>query len=255
MKFTKKLSTFAAALVFCLGILLCASLETQAASSIPTKTRIYAGGVNSYALEFSLPKVGDTIKNLKSNSKYLLLKQTRTSVSKSSYSGDSNEVTIGMFAKKEGTYKVSFDIYRNGKKYTKKTITVYAKNDSPIKTCKFSCSRNAYGLTTAKTSTVKVTMNKGYTLKKIEVGTIKTTSKVPGTVSSEYVYKTIKNGGKFTLGTKPYTSSGESGSLSSDYYYKYSSTDMIATTVIRITYVDKYTKTQETVNYSLARYA
>ncbi|MDY3918803.1 MAG: hypothetical protein SOZ59_07340 [Candidatus Limivivens sp.] len=252
MKITKKLSLFFTALFLCAGILFGTGMETQAAG-VPKKARVYAGYPNNYGIEFDLANPRYTIKNLKSNSKYLIVKLTRQDANKSSYSGESNEFNIGTYAKKEGTYKISFDVYNGSKKVSSKTITVYAKNDSPVKTCKFSCKTAANGLTTAKTSTVKVTMNKGYKLKKIEVGTTKNTKTESGSIHSEVVYKTIKNGGKFTLGTQPYIYKSQSGNVDSDYYYNSYSENITAETVIRITYVDKYTKAEDTRTYSLSK--
>lgn len=246
----KKLTMFLASLFLCLGFLFCTGMQTEAASSIPSKVRIYSGYASDYGFEVVLPKTGDTIKNLKSSSKNLLVKRTNIS----DYSSGSNSWYIGTLAKKEGTYKVTFDIYRSGKKVSSKTITVYAKNDSAVKTCKFSAKVSSYDLTTAKTSTVKVTMNKGYTLKKIEVGVL-STKKTGDSTSSEYTYKTIKNGGKFTLNTKAYYSESTYGSLSSSYYSHYLSDSLTASTPIRITYVDKYTKETATTTYSLCRWA
>lgn len=239
------------------GLLNCGITASAASLSYPTKLHIGLGYANADAIEIKLASAGDKIKNIKSSSKNLIAYQTSLDIYRSSDSpsSDRNAAGIGVYAKKKGTYTVKFSIYgKNGKKKSTKSVKIYANNDSAVKSFKVD-GKDIHSLNyvNKKTAKIKVTMNKGYKLKKIEVGTYKHT-KSGNNTESEMKYKKIKNGSKITLGTKPYYYGHkyeDTDPYNSNYYY-YSENwnkGMTATTEIRITYTDKYTKQTATTYY------
>lgn len=253
MKLSKKLSTLFAAFFLLAALMIGSAMTVSAASSIPTKVRIFPKTVNNYAVTFELPSTGDVIKNVKSSSKNLAVRQTSMSDEKSSYN-TSNSVTLGMYAKKTGTYTVTFDIYSAaGKKKSSKKITVYAKSDSPVKKFTYNGKAYAYSANHAASGKIKVTMNSGYKLKKIEVGKY-TVSKTIDGQESNLKWTKVNNGAKITLSKVPHTSSYEYGSLTDGYYCKRSTKQMDAETIVRITYTDKYTKQSATTFYYFYRF-
>ena len=246
----RSLFPFPAALLLFLCLLLLPGISSHAAD-IPKKIRAYPGTVST--VSFDLPKYGMVIKNLKTSSKNLVVKVTGTEDAQNPYTKtSSSSATLSVYAKKAGTYKVTFDLYyRSGKKSSRKTIRVYAASDSAVKSCTFNGKPISYGFTSAKSGKIKVTMNKGYKLKKVEIG--KTRVKKSGkNTSSSIVYKTIKNGQKVTLSTTPYRYGNETTSITGAYS-KYYNTNLAAYTYVRVTYADKYTKLTDTVTYSLMK--
>ncbi len=220
--------------------------------SVPQKVRIYSGSYDNYAISFDYDNSGDQIKNLKTSSKNLVARQTRQESSSEDSYGSDNSATIGLYAKKEGKYTVSFDIYsKDGStKRSSQKVTVYAKNDSPIKSIKLD-GKNIWeeqytsAFTTKKSGKLSISMAKGYTLKKIQIRTYDKNGKE--------VVKTVKNNKKITLGqySYSYTYSYESeySSYWRSYWYKY----LNAPTYIEITYKDKWTKQNEVITYSIQR--
>lgn len=143
MKFMKKFSCMALAflmLITVFGVPTTVSAAETAKRSVPKKVRIYSDVYDNYAIEFDYANAGDQIKNLKTSSKNLVARQTRqnSASEENSTSADDNSADIGLYAKKEGQYTVSFDIYsRDGSiKRSSHKVTVYAKNDSPVKSIK-----------------------------------------------------------------------------------------------------------------------
>ena len=179
---------------------------------------------------------------------------------------------IDYYTAKKGTYSISVAIYssKTNKKLATKTIKAFVQAGSPIKSVLVN-GKDYYKfksyLTTAKSVTFKVVMNSGYTLKKLEVGTwgSNKTTKNDSTYSkrtetrNEMTYKTFKNGGKITLGTKGNYSVSRTENLAyyeggESYvtYYHYDS--MVAPTYVRITYLDKYSKEEKQTGYSFTRW-
>lgn len=256
MKFSKKLSTLFATFVLLAALLIGSAITASAATSIPSKIRIFPGNVDNYAVNFDLPAVGDKIKNLKSSNKNLYVKQTGKNDHKDSWdsSNDGSSVILGLYAKKSGTYKVTFDIYSSkNKKKSSKSITVYAKSDSPIKKFTYNGKAYNYNVNDAASGKIKVTMNSGYKLKKIEVGKYQVKNTTSGKESA-IKYTTVKNGSKITLSKVPYTYEFKYGSLSGDSYSYNFSKRMSAETIVLITYIDKYTKQTATMSYTLHRF-
>lgn len=247
MKIMKKVVSFMLALCLVAGLMAIPATDVSAATkaTVTTKIRVYPGVIWSSTIQVSYANCGDKIKNLKTSSSNLVAKQSYQSTS----SYDTGYANIELYAKKSGTYKVKFDIYsRDGKtKRSSHTVTVYAKSDSPVKSFKFANSTNDfYSLTTKTKGKISLSMNKGYTLKKIEVITYDKNGKK--------VVKSVKNNATITLGN--YASYSD---WSSDYgdnsYYESWSNDVFAQTQIVITYIDKYTHVADTTSYSIYRLA
>lgn len=228
---------------------------SAAADKYPAKIRMWPQGTSSIDISFANP--GSYIKIVKTSSKNLLAKYTSHDEVISNDSGNSeydNRDSIGLYAKKAGNYKVYFDIYtKAGKKVGKtRTVTVYVKTDSPIKSATFRGKRDFYGIQTVSSGAFKVQMNSGYKLKKIEYGVNKL-KKDGNRTYTEQEWKTIKNGGTVKLNAKPnyYENKYE---YVNEYNPEFSRSswnwtdEIIARTEIKVTYIDKWTK-QEAVDY------
>lgn len=256
MKMTKRISSLILALLMVITVF---ALPTPVAAaergSVPSKVRVYSGSYDNTAISFNYVNAGDQIKNLKSSSKNLIVKQTYQREESESYSSTtpSNYAQIGVYAKKEGTYTVSFDIYsKDGSvKRSSHKVKVYAKNDSPVSSIKLggkSLWESSSAFTTMKSGKLSIKMASGYTLKKI---TIRTYDK-----NGKTVEKVVKNNKKITLGQYGYSYSYDyQSSYNPEYWYAYWSKSISAPTYIEITYKDKWTKQNETVTYSVVRLA
>lgn len=215
----------------------------------------YAKGAGSYVYIY-LSNAEERIANVKSSSKYLLAKKTYESYSTSSYTayGTNEKKTtnrysttyISFFAKKAGTYTVTFDVVKaDGTVKCTKSIKVKAGStiyESPVKTIKYAGKDlvNYYPYTTKTSGKLSVTMKKGYKLVSIEVG--KTNSK------GQTVYKKVKNNKKITLSKKVvYTTEYSSSSGAAKYTYD----KLFPATYIRITYKNTKTKAEGTYTTAL----
>lgn len=254
MKISKKLMSVLLVFTFVIGLFFAPVNEVEAASygSVPKKVRIYSNSTYQ-TFSFDLGGYGYSIKDLKSSSSKLKVKQTYQRTQEGMADND-NYATITLYATKEGDYKVTFNIVdASGTKVSAHTVKVYAKNDSVLKGLKvgknnaFSSTDSNYSLLKGSSGKVKVTMSKGYKLKKIEYG-------IYDSSKSEYVYTTIKNNQKITYGTKVSEYSYSYESAYSTFKYNYWSKSAMANTFIRVTYVDKYTKAQDTISYGFYRW-
>lgn len=252
MRLFKKISSMVLALAMAITLMAVPNATVSAADrgSIPSKIRIYPGNYDNYAIEFSYKNAGDQIKNLKTNNKNLIARQTAHREESEAYSSDpDNYASIGLYAKKEGKYTVSFDIYsKNGKvKRSSHKVTVYAKSDSPVNYVKLDGKYTwDYSMMTQKSAKLSVKMAKGYTLKSIQIRTYDKNGKE--------VVKKVKNNQKITLGQYGYSYSySYQSSYNPESYYSYWSKNMNAQTLIEITYKDKYTKQLDTTTYSVSR--
>lgn len=210
---------------------------------------------NEYTIaEFNLENYDNKI-YVKCSSKnmYAGVTHKNSSYSKSSDQVQSSgNVRVSAVFKKAGNYKVTVtEKTAKGKVVFTKNIKVYCNTSSPVKKLTLNGKVRNYSYVTMKSAKAKVTMNKGYKLKKIEYGVYKKNS-------NEMVWKAIKNGGKVVFGKYPYHSGSknEYGDKDGDYYsyYEYYSENLVADTFIRITYIDKYTKENDTVTYHYYRY-
>lgn len=205
---------------------------------------------------------GDRVTNVKSSSSKLLAKKTKERVvtetstdydyelaKEISTTNTSYETAcISFFAKKKGTYKVTFDVVdKAGTVKCTKTIKVYAdatvSSSSAIKYIKYAgkSTWEYYPYTTKKSGKLSVKLNKGYSLVSIEVGKINK--------NGEMVYKKVKNNKKIKLATSSkysysYSYSGDSYSYNDSYNYNL----LFPQTNIKVTVKNK--KTGETSVYS-----
>lgn len=242
-------------------------LDSKKGVAYPTKVR--AGIMGKYNTEeVYLINEGDYVSGVKSNSSDLIVKLTKKSV----YTGNqysTNDIlgngegikckayyTITFYAKKKGTYNVTVTV-KNAKKKTtcKKKIKVYAEEYSyPVNYCKYAgklC--DVYNLTNKKSGKIKVKMNKGFKLQKIEVGTYaagKTKEYDP-----EPVFKKVKNNSKISLATSTKYQSDvyEYSYGDGDYSYErgYDVEYLYPITIVRITYKDTKLGTVQTIDYDL----
>lgn len=257
MKMTKRISSLILALLMVIT-LFAVPTPTYAAErgGVPSKVRVYSGSYTDNAIAFNYANPGDQIKNLKSSSSNLVVKQTYQREESNTYSTSSeNYAQIGVYAKKEGKYTVSFDIYsKDGSaKRSSHKVTVFAKNDSPVSSIKLD-GKNIWdadsnsAFTTKKSAKLSIKMAKGYTLKKIVIRTYDKDGKT--------VEKEVKNNKKITLGKYGYSYSyNYQSTYSPENWYSYWSKSISAPTYIEITYKDKWTKQNETLTYSVRRLA
>lgn len=267
MKTVKKLTSLLLALVLVLGIAQTAAPMTASAASAaskgvreyPSKVRVYSRDWENDAVQLTLTSSDFYLKAVKSSSKNLKAKITQKSYNYYvSYDGVVEEDTaageVGLYAKKEGKYKITVTVGKKSDSKFKQTVsvTVYAYDDSPFKSVKadkkslMEGGNNYYF--SQKTLKFKASMASGYKLKKIQVGTYKKTVRENGNYDSELTWKTIKNGGKFKLSKEKDSSRNvNENSYKGDYYsyrniYKYIRSSLAAETVVKVTYTDKYTK-------------
>lgn len=193
---------------------------------------------------------------------------------------------IRLYTKKAGTYKLSYDMKLKNGTTVKRTIKVIAKEDgAPIKEVTFDGKtlihsedaktaadfvyKKGYGYytTSAKSGKLRVTMNKDFKLKKIEIGTpsIETVNE-NGLVKTKYkdgksdldyanplsdqgpqtcTWKKVKNGKKIKLANVD-TRAADDELFKNGYdsnTTKVKAKNTTTTTYIRITYFDKKNKT------------
>ena len=215
--------------------------------SIPSKVRVNSDTWNDTAIEIQLADATHTVANIKSDSKNAIAKITSLDV-RSEEGEDAdirNKISIGVYAKKDGTYTISFDILdKDGLKVSTKKVKVYAYRESALKSLSVEGSQKNSSLLSKKSGKVKVTLKPGNKLKKLEYGVY---SPKENSNNREIKYKQFKNGAKITYGTNPYYYESEYTSEYNNYYSYYMNTSLVAPTYIRITYIDKYTKQEETM--------
>ncbi len=270
MKLFKQTICAVLTLCLCTGLLLVPSAPVFAADSpnAPKAVDVFYYKnfplVNDSAIPVQLGTSGKNIKNVKTSDKNLKAKVTRLSVSTSQNSG-----YIGVYAKKTGKYKVSFDVY-NAKNKKIKTLSVKvnviepdASNASPFKSVTFDNKEYNFENTVYSKNSVKINvkMNNGYKLKRIEYKAYskpasRSTSSNSINYSNSEVTKTVTNGKSIKLGHYAsyhgYDFSYSSGTYSSESYSR--STGIMAPTTVIITYLDKNKNTIST-SYTLYRIA
>lgn len=107
-----------------MGVCIVSPRQAQAATAVKVQSKAvaYADIRCTKLLEVTYPVKGDRIKNLKSSSSNLKIMETEYSYSKSE-----NHSIISYYAKKAGTYKITFDVYKaDNKKRSSHSVTVYA---------------------------------------------------------------------------------------------------------------------------------
>ncbi len=265
MKSAKKLPILLAALFLSAGLLTGSCITASAAAQVPKKIRIQPNSAYE-TFEMSLSEPTDKIRNIKTSSANLKAKETRIDIHVDADGRTTRNIrAISLYTAAEGKYTVSFDITDadNIRKAHKKVI-VYAYSDPAFKEITLDGKMMFGGITEKASGRLKVTLNSGYKLKKIETGKyVKTTGDDGKSIDSSMKYTKIKNNSKITFSKVPYESSQENGSLSQEgnkdlyqypkYYGKYWSKNLFARTEVRITYIDKYTKDTVTSVYYFHR--
>jgi hypothetical protein len=165
---------------------------------------------------------------------------------------DAGHSDISLYSTKEGSYKVTFNVYNKaGKKLKAFSVKVYVSNSDPIKSITYGSKNVAVSefsnLMTKESGKFSVKLNKGYKLKKIQVTTYNK--------KGEAVRKTIKNNKKLTLGKYLSLNDTEYTSEDGSYYSRSYYTDLFAATELVITIVDPYTKNDIEVYLTLFREA
>ncbi|MCR5418862.1 MAG: hypothetical protein K6E84_08095 [Lachnospiraceae bacterium] len=208
------------------------------------------------------------VSNVKCNNKKFKVKLTQKRFQEYDGTKSVSGYSIGYYAKKKGKAKISFDVLdKDGKKVETKSFTVTAKEYTyPIKYVKYGSQyvtggplkendkgvlvENNMAYTTKKSGKLKIKMNKGYKLDKIEVTTYKKNG-MP-------VTKTIKNNKKISVtsaikGTQvmKYTSPyGASNNYTESTYHN----PMMLSTRLYIYYTNKKTKEKGTDWYYIYFY-
>lgn len=192
---------------------------------------------NSFIVD--LVEKNDSIKNIKV---YQGNKKTKNLVVKRTYQyrGYDSSTTapyarIEFYAKKAGSYKIKFDVYKNSKKKrASRTVNVYANGTGNVISSVTVDGWNVSGYsgnyspseyyTTKNSGKINFKLSKGYKIKNIKMFYYNKNGKE--------VSKTFKNGKKATFGkyASSYSSSYSSGS------------EMWATTRFEITYKNAYAK-------------
>lgn len=284
MKMGKKILSTLMAFAIAAGCLMLPTIDASAAPKTstfvidkksrvcyPTKVRV---GLDSHGNSFSvyMPDEGDYISSVKT-SDGLIAKVS----GKDSYYGDystsrridgqqesSDYKTVSditCFAEKKGTYSVTFTV-KNKKKKTicTKTVKIYAEDYAyPVKSLKYAGKDYLSGdtnLTSQKSGQLTITMNKGFKLQKVELGTYaKSYTEYP-----EPIYKEIKNKSTITLATEAvYHYTSYSFSSADNLYSNVSARDydhLYPPTFIRLTYKDAklgITRTTEYILYYQAK--
>lgn len=247
MKIFKRTVSLFLAFCLCAGMFLLQPQSTVSAAvrnkETTTAVRMNSNSFDSSAIYINLPKAQVCyVQNINTGSKNLIAKNTHYYTTSSDDTYTDTYASIGLYAKKTGKYTVTYDICdKAGNKLSSGAVTVYVKNDLPVKSVKFAGKEVNYSLTSKKSGKLSVKMNKGYTLKKITVTTYNKAGKE--------VVKALKNNSTLKLGEYAYI---YDNSYSSSRYY---STSLAARTKITITYIDKYTKQECETVYSLSRLA
>jgi hypothetical protein len=239
-KTSKRVISFILALVMILTLSTFTAPESAQASSMSIPTKVRCGvGMKNYNTTYFYVGDGNGIYKLKVNNKKLHVKQTYKNTG-------TGEVGLSMYADTNKVYLITFYV-RNSKGRiigSKKKIYVYAAGDGNfVKTLqvgKITSTTSESVYTTQSKVKIKLKALPGYTLKKIEVGKYSANS-------STMKYTKIKNGQTITLGTCGYSYYGENSS-DSGYYV---SRGLLAETVLRVTYYDKFSNypTDECTTY------
>lgn len=237
MKKLKKIS--AIILVFVMVFTVIPAVDGKAATSdYQTKFRIYGcSGYSEDTVELTMPDALTYIENVKSSNKNLVAGVTDYDYASGS---QNNTQTIGFVAKKQGTYDISYDVMKAGKKVKTVKAKVYAY-PAPVSVKISGIKTSFYG--NKKEGKLSVSATKGNTISKIEVGTYKEIEEAAGGINSQIKYTTVKNNSTIKLGTKGYHYEG-------GYEYDNRSrtamnSNLCSQTYIRVTYKDQYTKQNE----------
>ena len=233
------------AMVLIVGtVFITSSFKVTAVSrvTVPSNTRCGVGMRNSSSITVRLVTKGDYIKNLKSNSKNLVVRQTYR------YDASNPYVQLQFYAKKKGTYRIRFNVHHaNNKKYTSRSIKVHAAGTGGVIA---SCAINGKNVmnnsyysstyyTTKKSGKVRFKLSAGYKISKIDV--------IKYDQNGNSVPKRFKNGKSIKYGVYGYSY------YSNSCNYSVSNKGFFADTQFRITYKDNYNNTTGTTSFFITR--
>ncbi len=234
-KAAKRIIGIVSAICVAVSMLMVCDIPAQAATDkAPAKVHIGLKQTYSNSIEVKFSQGDYKIQNVKSSSKNLTYRVTDISSTSSERTYDKEKPwgygRIGLYAKKKGTYKVTFDVVDKDMNVTSShSVKVYANKETGIKKITFAGKDVIYtgGICSSGSGAFKVTMNKGYTLKSITMTAYNKSGKA--------AQKKIKNGAKVTLGKYRYISEKTDTSYSNWWY-----ADFLAQTKFEIVYKDKY---------------
>lgn len=256
----KSLKRIAAMLLTFVMMLMIVPADTAKAASnqFPTKFRVYFGS-NESTKEIRVSDHHTYLKNVKSKDSNLIA--GLTDYRYTSYGSGIDTYTLAFYAKKQGTYDITYDVMKDSKKVKTVKAKVYAY-PCPISVTLDGKYENYYGNKT--TGKLKVTSQKGNPIQKIEVGTYKTSKEKldeewlkSERIYSELKYRTAKNNSKIQLGTTGYYHKENVDNIQNNIINELFQSDLMSETQIRVTYKDKYTKQNEQLDrwrfYGLAK--
>lgn len=236
MRLAKKISCLVLAFTLVLGVFAVPATPVQAASKakVTKKVRMYMYDsnidVDSSAISVEFANKGDKIKNLKTNSKDLVAIQTGKSAS--SYTDSKDTATIGLIAKKTGTYKVTFDVFPQSGKKKRSSHTVTVKVDNRPVVVKFAGKQvNGKDSVYTKKSKGKLSVKllKGLKLRKIELGYYDK--------KGDWKTKTVKNNKNINLSA---FFNYKYNDKYDDYWYNSSSSSLSSYTSVYVYYRDTW---------------
>ena len=221
--------------------------QAEVKDNLPKKVRLYTsnqGRDSECTVGLSLADEKKSITNVKSNSKNLVAQYAGYTYHMFAGEVNQNDHLIGLVATRTGEYTVTYDIVKSGTVVSSETMQVYAYPNPAHVSLDGDNGPYYRDKTKAK---VKVSLDSGNKIKKLEVGTYKMSSD-EGRKRSEVSYKTFKNGDIVKLGNVPQYYEYHNGDRLKDQWYSASCNDsLMAYTLIRITYMDKYSKQEETI--------
>lgn len=237
-KAAKKIICMLSAICVAVSMLIVCDTPVLAATA-PAKVHIGLKQTYSSNIEVKFSQGDYKIQNVKCSSKNLTYRVTYVSSTSSKRTYDQDNPwgygQIGLYAKKKGTYTVTFDVVDKNMNVTSShSVKVYANSETGIKKVtfagkiKYTADRGSNGIGKSESGAFKVTMNKGYTLKSITMTTYNKSGKA--------TQKKIKNGAKVTLGKYRYISDKSQNTSSYDSW----NADLLAETRFEIVYKDKY---------------
>ena len=230
-------------IALCMGVMP-AQNAAAAATKIPEKVRVYVYSSSNWwgweTITWESKDLDERVDHIKTSSKDVIAKVTSQNISSRD---QKNEQSMGIAVRKEGTYKVTFDIVKDDQAVSSHTVTVYAY-PAPVTVKLGNTNGNNGNILTGEKGKLQVSLKKGNTLQKIEYGTYKE-KKNGKNISSEWVYQTVKNNSTVTYSKKPYLYKNVSNDGTTDRLSDYR-TRLYSEMQIRVTYKDKYTKQIET---------
>ncbi|MCR5686265.1 MAG: hypothetical protein K6G81_12780 [Lachnospiraceae bacterium] len=233
--------------VVCVLSFVPAAAIKAAETGVPKKARTYTGTV-SY-IDFSV-KGKKTIKSVTtSDKKNFYAKASNYSYTEENGTVKENNFSLETYCEKDGEYTITI------KFSDKSTAKIKVYNYAAPKIDVLVNGKKAFlKQTTDKECKVTASIEKGYTIKKLEYSYAKEKKSESGDITTETLYKAFKNGDKIPINKKPYTSKSEY-SFGYDSYSslsRYGVEDLFAYTSVQITYEDKYTKENEIYSTSVA---